>query len=196
MKKFKNMVAGLMVGAAAVTAVVSTTGFSGCKGPIEWTPEIAYQTAYCSGLTAGAVMHAKKLPPEVTDSVLNVMNLCRAAIPNQGQTFTLVWTPILEKYLADHPEISETNKTLIKLMFSLVVTAIDAKCADNPELLKAEEYARAVVDGLLNGVQYYIKPSNTNNCDDCCSDCTLLSKAPQIDYDLYRKLDETTRAAK
>lgn len=196
MRKFKNAVAGLMLGLVSMVTVVSTTGFSGCKGPIQWTPELAYQTAYCVGLTAGAVMHAKKLPPEVTDAVLGVMDLCRSAIPNEGQTFTIVWTPILEKYLADHPEIPDTNKSLIKLMFSLIVTAIDAKCADNPELLKAEEYARAVVDGTLNGVQYYIKPSNANGCDDCCRDCTLLAKAPQIDFDLYKKLDAMTRVAK
>ena len=196
MHKFKNVVAGIVLGFVSMVTIVSTTGFSGCKGPIEWTPELAYQTAYCAGITAGAVMSAKKLPPEVTDAVLGVMDRCRAAIPNQGQTFTVVWTPILEKYLADHPEISESNKTLIKLMFSLIVTAIDTKCADNPELLKAEEYARSVVDGLLKGVQYYIKPSNVNDCDDCCRDCTLLARAPQIDYDLYKKLDAMTRAAK
>lgn len=188
MKKF-------VVAVCAAALMTITAGFSGCH-TVKWTPQLAYQTAYCVGITAGAVMHAKKLPPEVTDAVLGVMDLCRAAIPNEGQTFTIVWTPILEKYLADHPEIPDTNKSLIKLTFSLIVTAIDAKCVDNPELLKAEEYARAVVDGTLNGVQYYIRPSNVNDCDDYCRDCTLLAKTPQIDFDLYKKLDVMTRVSK
>ena len=196
MHKFKNVVAGIVLGFVSMVTIVSTTGFSGCKGPIEWTPELAYQTAYCAGITAGAVMSAKKLPPDVTDAVLGVMDRCRAAIPNPGQTFTVVWAPILEQYLADHSEIQESNKTLIKLMFSLIVTAIDAKCADIPELLKAEEYARSVVDGLFKGVQYSLKPSNVNDCGDGCRDCTLLARARRIDCDLYKKLDAMTRAAK
>lgn len=192
MKQIKNMVAGLTLGAIAATTIISTTGFSGCQH-ITWTPELAYQTAYCAGITAGAVIDSKKLAPEVTDSILGGMDKCRSAIPNVGQTFTQCWTPLMEEYLATKTDIPDATKALIKTGFGVITAAIDIEAVKHPEIVQSQEYIRAVADGLLNGVQYYVKPSNANACDDCCRDCTLLAKRPQIDYELFKVLDQRLR---
>lgn len=192
LRKIKNAFAGILFGVAVSATICSTTGFSGCQH-ITWTPELAYQTAYCVGITAGAVIDSKKFAPEVTDGVLNGLQLARSTVPGEGQTFTIVWTPILDQYLASRSDIPDATKSLIKMGFGVVTAAIDMEAVKHPEILTAEEYTRAVIDGLLNGVQYYIKPSNANDCDDCCRDCTLLAKSPQIDYDLFKALDEKLR---
>ena len=184
MKKF-------IVAACVAVLMLVTVGFSGCR-TVNWTPQLAYQTAYCVGITAGAVLDSKKLEPAVTDNILSIMELCRATIPNESQTFTMCWTPLMDKYLESKKDIPDATKQLIKTAFGIVVAAIDMEVTKHPEIVQSKEYVLSVADGLLNGVKYYIKPSNSN-VDDCCHDVTALGKTPKIDYELFKKLDEMLR---
>lgn len=183
----KNMICGLLVGACIALGAVFGTG---CD-KIEWTPQVVYQSCYCVGITASAVVDSQHYPAEVTDGILSVMDLCRSAVPNDGKTFTQTWLPIADDFLAKATKIPEAYKPLIKLGAQAVCTALDTQAAKHPEILKGEEYVRAAIDGTLNGFQVYIKPSNNGECTDCCLDCCergFTGVQGEVDYKLYKTL--------
>lgn len=162
---------------------------SGCDDKC-WNPELVYKTSYCIGITASAIVDSRHYPAEVTDASLKILDKCRAVIPNEGQTFSDAWMPIVDQYLAETKDIQEPYKPLVRTALQVVVTAIDMKVADNPKILEVEGYARSAIDGLTNGYMVYIKPSNTvvNTTTVVSAKTPAAYTAPEIDYDLYHKV--------
>lgn len=178
--------------ALAALILFTVPMFTGCKSII-FTPENSYQLGYCAGITAGAVIHSKKLSPEVTDNILYGMSYARSVIPEEGRTFTETWVPLMDEYLSMKPEIDETIKNLIKTGFKVYCSALDLTVAKHPEVLDGEACIRSLADGVLNGFQFYIKPSNFAQLNRSCKSTTMLRNTPQIDYELFKALDAMTR---
>jgi hypothetical protein len=161
-----------IIGAFALSLIV------GCD-KIVWTPELVYQSTYCVGVTAGAIVQAQQFPEEVTATTWDIINKIQSNIPAEGQTFGLVWTPTIEHYLTGYDKIPEEYKPLILTACSVIITAIDIEVRKYPEFLATEEYARKAVAGLVDGYRVYAAPAQTRSAK---------YQAPKIDYDLYREV--------
>lgn len=178
--KFKNMIMGLALGSVLGLAVVDTVG---CK-TIEWTPELVYKTTYCIGCTAGAVVDAQKYPAEVTDEILDCMDLAIASVPKEGQTLQEVWLPIVDKFLAESSKLPEEYKPLVRKGFEVLTLAYDIEKAKHPEMAQGEEYVRKGLSGLADGFKFFVKRSSSRFFKNKKTPYV----APEINYDLYREV--------
>lgn len=182
--KLKNMIMGLALGSVVGLTAVDVAG---CKH-IDWSPDTVYKTMYCAGCTGGAVVAAQKYPAEVTDASLEIADLVRSAIPNEWQTLTQVWTPIVEDYLAKTDKVPEGYKPLVKMTISVLTNAYDIERAKHPEIAQGEAYLRKGIDGLIDGYKFFVKPSCPNCGDPVTSKSVPVYTAPKIDYSLYQEI--------
>lgn len=170
---------------AAIAALGITAMTTGCD-PTDFTPEMAYKSGYCIGVTAGAVVDSKHYPAEVINQSILILEKVKDSVPTKGQTFTQVWLPLVDELLAGRTDISETNKQIIKLACTIMTTALDGEAAKHPEILDIAGTAKALAQGAYDGYIVFVKPIVENDQAKAARRVTL--KRTSFDQKLYDEL--------
>ena len=122
----------LMFAALACLGLAMT----GCKPDSDWTPEKTYELGLKIGGTAGAVVQAQHYDAKITDKSLEVVDLVVGLVPDKGQTFKEVWSPKITEFLDKQKDMSALTKLGVSLISGVLISALDKKVAENPEILE------------------------------------------------------------
>ena len=173
----------LMFAALACLGLAMT----GCKPDSDWTPEKTYELGLKIGGTAGAVVQAQHYDAKITDKSLEVVDLVVGLVPDKGQTFKEVWSPKISEFLDKQTDMSAITKLGVSLISGVLISSLDKKIAENPEILEQKELVVNLLRGVSDGYKTYIKPSNTVKIMSGPRKPELIV---EIDQDLYKEMEK------
>ena len=101
-----------------------------------------------------------KLDSEGLTTVNMVLASVKEVLPQQGQTYNDVWTPIAEKAidrLVEEGRITEKHAKYARQAVNGVIKGIDRLFEKNPKWTQYEDLVRTGVDAFLNGYNVVMK---------------------------------------
>lgn len=149
----------LLIGLAACLAV-----FTGCKSVPE--KETIGQKAYTAGLAAGyAAALVPKISPADKTNVVVVITVAEKFVPQDGQTVTEAWTPVVDEALESlkkQGKVDETQAALIKMGADLAMRGIDYLFTKHPKWLEEKDLVNVVIHQACAGFRagIGINPNN------------------------------------
>lgn len=166
----------ILVVAAALSVL------TGCKTVP--TTETVNNVSYTMGASTALVIKMMKLDGEVLSTVNMVLASVKEVVPQQGQTFDDVWTPIAEKAIArlvEEGRIDEKHAKYARKAVNGIIKGIDRLFEKNPKWVQYEDLVRVGVDAFLNGysvVMKYTKSAAAERADPAeveilCSRCEV-----------------------
>ena len=142
----------ILVVAAALSVL------TGCKTVP--TTETVNNVSYTMGASTALVIKMMKLDAEVLTTVNMVLASVKEVIPQQGQTYNDVWTPIAEQAidrLVQESRITEKHAKYARQAVNGVIKGIDRLFEKNPKWTQYEDLVRVGVDAFLNGYSVVMK---------------------------------------
>ena len=136
----------------ALVAIASTMFITGCDDLP--TPEKMKSISTVIGKTAGYACELAKTKEEVKDGILAVLDVAATIVPEEGQTFTEEWTPVIDeelKKLVDKGKIVEGEVVIAKLALSAATEGIDYVFVKYPKARDVKELVSAATEGFVNG---------------------------------------------
>lgn len=142
-----------------ILVVVATLSvLTGCKTVP--TTEMVNNVSYTMGASTALVIKMMKLDSEVLSTVNMVLASVKEVVPQQGQTFNDVWTPIAEQTidrLVAESRITDKHAKYARQAVNGVIKGIDRLFEKNPKWVQYEDLVRVGVDAFLNGYSVVMK---------------------------------------
>lgn len=142
----------ILVVAAALSVL------TGCKTVP--AAETVNNVSYTMGASTAIVIKMMKFDSEVLTTVNMVLASVKEVVPQQGQTFADVWTPIAEKAidkLVSESRITDNHAKYARQAVNGIVKGIDRLFEKNPKWVQYEDLVRVGVDAFLNGYNVVMK---------------------------------------
>lgn len=150
-----------------LTAMVAVLGVAlgivcvGCKSMP--TSDAMYTTSYAIGVATGMVANETNIDDATRKAVCEVIELVTECVPETNQTFSVAWTPIADKRVAElvsGGKLTENQGELVKKAFSVVVSGIDYIFEVRyPKAKEYKELVTASVNGFTDGFVTVFKVS-------------------------------------
>lgn len=142
-----------------ILVIVATLSvLTGCKTIP--TTETVNNVSYTMGASTALVIKMMKLDGEVLSTVNMVLASVKEVVPQQGQSFNDVWTPIAEKAitrLVEEGRIDEKHAIYARQAVNGVIRGIDRLFEKNPKWVQYEDLVRVGADAFLNGYSVVMK---------------------------------------
>jgi hypothetical protein len=142
----------ILVVAAALSVL------TGCKTVP--TAETVNNVSYTMGASTAIVIKMMKLDSEVLTTVNMVLASVKEVVPQQGQTFNDVWTPIADKAidkLVAESRITDNHAKYARQAVNGIIKGIDRLFEKNTKWVQYEDLVRVGVDAFLNGYNVVMK---------------------------------------
>ena len=136
----------------ALAAIASTMFITGCDDLP--TQEKMKSISIVIGKTAGYACELAKTKEEVKDGILAVLDVAATVVPNEKQTFTEAWTPVIDdelKKLVEKGKIEEGEVAIAKLALSAATEGIDYVFVKYPKARDVKELVSTATEGFVNG---------------------------------------------
>ena len=149
----------LLLAMAACLAV-----FTGCKSIPD--KETIGQKAYTAGLAAGyAAALVPKISAQDKTNVVVVLTIAEKFIPQDGQTVTEAWTPVITdaiETLKKQGKVDENQAALIKMGADLAMRGVDYLFIKYPKWKEEQDVVNVVIHQACNGFRtgIGINPNN------------------------------------
>ena len=146
MKMMKKMVIGAIALAMAAFMV-------GCDKDLP-SPEKINAVATTIGRTAGYACELAKTKTAVKDGIVQVLDVISTIVPNEGETFSQAWTPViaeeLQKLVAAG-KLDEAGAKVAKMALGVACDGIDYVFVKYPKAKDVKELVSASTTGFVGG---------------------------------------------
>lgn len=127
--------------------------FVGCDKELP-TPERMKTIATAIGKTAGYACELSKTKASVKEGILVVLDTASSIVPEEDQTFTEAWTPIINeelKKLVAAGKIGENEVAIAKIALNAATEGIDYVFVKYPNAKEVKELVSAATEGFVSG---------------------------------------------
>ena len=150
-------------------------------------PTVEKMTAISTviGKTAGYACELAKTKKEVKDAIFVVLDVVSKVVPNEGQTFTEAWTPVITEELnklVKAGKINENEASIAKIALTAATEGLDYVFLKYPKAKDVKELVAAATSGFITGYKSVVTVGASANVD--------------VDADAYRYITERLAAKK
>ena len=171
----------LVIMIAAVAALV----FTGCKTVP--TADKINAAAQAVGCASGLVANETKVDAKSRDAIIEIVQIVKDVVPEDGKTFAEAWAPVAKKYTSElvaAGKLNDTQAALVNGGVSIAATGLDYVFNLYPKAKEYKELVSAAVNGFSEGFLTTFKPVNVEDAANC-EDCTVRKVDVKYDRDAY-----------
>jgi hypothetical protein len=151
-KKMKSMIAMLVVMAMAVM-------MTGCDS--KQVAIVAKTTGIASAVGWIALDNPTTLQKVEVSKTLDLVKSCITNIQS-GQSYVIVYSPIIQKYVLDNPNIPAKDKPLILSGSVTALTGLDVLFANYPTWAEDRDKAQAIAVAFIDGAKFGLGMPDTD----------------------------------
>jgi hypothetical protein len=149
----------MIVAACAALSIV----MSGCKTVP--TSETVNNVSFTIGASTALVVKMMKLDEATMNSVNMVLANIKSHIPEDGQTFETLWTPVavhtLDKLVADG-KITAEKRLIAEKAVGAIIKGMDRLFEKHEEWKQYGDLVKVGIDGFMNGYNTVFKYKNSS----------------------------------
>lgn len=134
------------------------------------------------GGSTGLVLDQCDVEPEVRNRIIEIVNICRTVVPQEGETVWDAWSRSASAYVGElvkSGKLTAVQGELTMAAFNLVVKGLKLLVERHEEVGTYGALAIAAIGGFCDGFLSVYKPADANgDCPDCCEGgCTIDANA-------------------